>query len=96
MSPSHQQKDNMNDTNKITTDTTDTTKSCVRVYSFSNLYGHTTYEVFLQQDENGEFRYFTDRGGVNGSSHIELSLEQPARKVKELIRIAKARYNQGQ
>jgi hypothetical protein len=83
----------MNNTNKITTDIT---RPCVRVYSFSNLYGHTTYEVFLQQDESGEFRYFTDRGGIDGSSHIELSLEQPAKKVKELIRIAKTRHNQGQ
>jgi hypothetical protein len=83
----------MEHTNKITTDTT---KPCVRVYSFSNLYGHTTYEVFLQQDENGMFQYFTDRGGIAGSSYIELSIEQPAKKVKELIRIAKARCNQGQ
>jgi hypothetical protein len=74
--------------------TTDTTKSCIRIYSFSKLYGHTTYEVFMQQDENGRFQYFTDRGGIDGSSYIELSLEQPAKKVRELIRIAKARAEQ--
>jgi hypothetical protein len=76
MSPSHQQKDNMNQIN--------TDKECIRIYSRSN-------EVFLQSDDNGYIQYFASRQVDRKAAGIAYSVRVPAREVRELLRVAVAR-----
>lgn len=68
-----------------------TDKECVRIYSFSNTYGHTTAEVFLQADDNGVIQYFASRQVGGKASGIAYSVRVKAREVRELLRVAVAR-----
>lgn len=72
--------------NQINTD-----KECVRIYSRSKTYGHTTNEVFLQADNNGYIQYFASRQVDRKAAGIAYSVRVPAREVRELLRIAVAR-----
>lgn len=65
-----------------------TEKECVRLYSFSKAYGHTTAEVFLQADDNGYIYYFASRQVGGKASGIAYSVKVKAREVRELLRIA--------
>jgi hypothetical protein len=72
--------------NQINTD-----KECVRIYSRSKTYGHTTAEVFLQSDDNGYIHYFASRQVDRKTAGIAYSVRVPAREVRELLRVAVAR-----
>ena len=72
--------------NQINTD-----KECVRLYSFSKTYGHTTAEVFLQADDNGVIQYFASRQVDRKAAGIAHSVKVSNREVRELLRIAVAR-----
>jgi hypothetical protein len=72
--------------NQINTD-----KECVRIYSRSKTYGHTTNEVFLQSDDNGCIQYFASRQVDRKAAGIAYSVRVPAREVRELLRVAVAR-----
>jgi hypothetical protein len=72
-----------------------TEKECVRLYSFSKTFGHTTAEVFLQADDKGVIQYFASRqvGGplFRKASRIAHSVKVKEREVRELLRVAVAR-----
>lgn len=70
-----------------------TEKECVRIYSFSKTYGHTTAEVFLQADDNGVIQYFASRQVDRKAAGIAYSVKVSAREVRELLRIKAARGN---
>jgi hypothetical protein len=72
--------------NQINTD-----KECIRIYSRSKTYGHTTAEVFLQSDDNGYIQYFASRQVDRKAAGIAYSVRVPAREVRELLRVAVAR-----
>jgi hypothetical protein len=72
--------------NQINTD-----KECVRLYSLSKTYGHTTAEVFLQADEDGRIQYFASRQVDRKAARIAHSVKVKEREVRELLRVAVAR-----
>ncbi|MFN7881945.1 MAG: hypothetical protein ACK5PF_02880 [bacterium] len=72
--------------NQINTD-----KECVRLYSFSKTFGHTTAEVFLQADEDGRIQYFESRQVDRKAARIAHSVKVKEREVRELLRVAVAR-----
>jgi phosphatidate phosphatase PAH1 len=69
--------------NQINTD-----KECVRLYSFSKTFGHTTAEVFLQADDNGYIRYYPSRQVGGKASTVAYGVKVKEREVRELLRIA--------
>lgn len=75
--------------NEINTD-----KECVRLYSLSKTYGHTTAEVFLQADNKGYIQYFATRKVGGKASGVAYSVKVSTREVRELLRIAVARGEQ--
>lgn len=70
-----------------------TDKECVRLYSFSNTYGHITAEVFLQADDSGVVQYFANRQVGGKASGIAYSVKVSAREVNRLLRVTVARGN---
>jgi hypothetical protein len=69
--------------NQINTD-----KECVRLYSFSKTFGHTTAEVFLQADEHGRIRYYPSRQVGGKASTVAYGVKVSSREVRELLRVA--------
>ena len=65
-----------------------TDKECIRLYSFSKTFGHTTAEVFLQADDNGVIQYFASRQVDRKAARIAHSVKVKAREARELLRIA--------
>lgn len=72
--------------NQINTD-----KECVRLYSRSKTFGHTTAEVFLQADDDGRIQYFESRQVGGKAAGIAHSVKVKEREVRELLRVAVAR-----
>ena len=68
-----------------------TEKECVRLYSFSKTYGHTTAEVFLQADDSGYIQYFASRQVGGKAAGIAYSVKVSSREVNRLLRVANAR-----
>ena len=68
-----------------------TEKECVRLYSFSKTFGHTTAEVFLQADDKGVIQYFASRQVGGKAARIAHSVKVSSREVNRLLRVAKAR-----
>ena len=57
-------------------------KPCIRLYAVSSTNGHTTAEVFVQQDVAGDFQYFHLNGSVDGRSPVHASIKLPLKEVK--------------
>jgi hypothetical protein len=68
-----------------------TEKECIRLYSFSKTYGHTTAEVFLQADDNGYIQYFASCEVGRKYSYVRYSVKVSRREVNRLLRVANAR-----
>jgi hypothetical protein len=62
-------------------------KPCIRLYAFSKIKGHSTAEVFLQQDCVGDIHSFLTQGESYAQVEIRVSLPE----VKEFQAIARFR-----
>lgn len=60
-------------------------KPCIRLYAFSPSKGHTTAEVFIQQDYAGDVHIFTNRGDAK----VQFSIKVGLTEVKEFQAIAR-------
>lgn len=63
----------------------DSTKPCIRLYSFSTQVGHTTAEVFIQQTAAGDIVVSNERGGAS----VQFSVRIGKVEVKEFQAIAR-------
>lgn len=63
----------------------DSTKPCIRLYSFSTNKGHTTAEVFIQQTATGSIVVSNEREGAS----VQFSVRVGKVEVKEFQAIAR-------
>jgi hypothetical protein len=68
----------------------DTTRDCIRLYSFSGTYGHTTGEIFLQADESGYTQYFATNQVGSGrdtkQAFVAYQVRVNRKEIKRILR----------